>query len=142
MARKRESERTVGAYIGSIIALAIMLFLFNKLPDWNLRFITDDYAAVLWALNLSILVQLAGNAFLIFFHPRFVHYLAQTVFNVFSLFALIILTSVFPVDFSSIAGSVGNTIFRVILIVATVATGIGAVVNLFKTIGSLVRRPE
>jgi hypothetical protein len=136
----KESSRTVGAYIGSIVALGIVLFLVNKLPDWNLRFITDDYPAVLWAMNLSLLVQLAGNAILIFLHPRFLHYLMQTVFNVVSLLSLIVLTAVYPLDFSYFAGNFVNTIVRIALIIATVATGIGAIVNLFKTIGSIVNR--
>ena len=142
MGAEGKSERTAGAYIGSIVALAIMLFVANRIPSWDWRFITDDYPAVLWALNLSILVQLAGNAILVFVHPRFLHYLAQTVFNIVSLLALVILTSVFPIDFSYLVGNAGNTALRIVLIIATVGTGIGVVVNLFKTIGSLVRRAE
>ena len=45
--KKRESERSVGAYIGAIIANGIVLFLINMVPAWNLRFITDSYPAAL-----------------------------------------------------------------------------------------------
>lgn len=139
--QKKDQGRSVGAYIAGVVANAIVLYLVNKVPDWNLPFIVDGYTGVLWALNLSILVQLAGNAMLIFFHPRFVHYLAQVVFNLVSLLAIVVLVSVFPFDFSFIAGFI-NTITRIALIVAAVATGIAAAVNLFKAIGSLVPRRE
>lgn len=53
--KKRDSERTVGAYIGAIIASGIVMFILNKLPDWNFRYVTDEYPAALWAMNLSLL---------------------------------------------------------------------------------------
>lgn len=139
--RRAEKDRSVGTYIAGVVANAIVLFLVNKVPDWNLPFITDGYPAVLWAMNLSILVQIGGNALLIFVHPRFLHYLAQTVFNVVSLLAIIVLVAVFPLDFSFLAGVI-NTIARIALIIGAVATGISAIVNLFRTVGSLVRHPE
>ena len=139
--RRDDKDRSAGTYIAGVAANAIVLFLVNQAADWNLPFLTDGYTAVLWALNLSILVQIAGNAILIFIHPRFLHYLAQAAFNVVSVLAIIILAAVFPFDFSFIAGVI-NTITRIALIVGAVATGISAVVNLFRTVGSLVQRQE
>ena len=139
--RRAEKDRSVGTYIAGVVANAIVLFLVNKVPDWSLPFITDGYPAVLWAMNLSILVQIGGNALLIFVHPRFLHYLAQTVFNVVSLLAIIVLVAVFPLDFSFLAGVI-NTIVRIALIIGAVVTGISAIVNLFRTVGSLVRHHE
>jgi len=142
MAENREaSKRTAGSYIAAVVANAVILFLVNKAQDWNLRFLTDSYPAVLWALNVSLLVQIAGNALLLFFHPRFLHYLGQTIFNVVTLLATIILASVFPFDFSFLAG-VLNTIARIALIIAAVATAISVVVNLMKAVGSLISRAE
>jgi len=138
---RKDKDRSVGAYIAGVVANAIVLFLVNKVPDWNLPFITNGYTAVLWALNLSILVQIGGNALLIFVHPRFLHYLAQTVFNVFSLLAIVVVVAVFPLDFSFITGVI-NPIVRIALIVGAVATGITAIVNLLRAVGSLLRRPE
>ena len=138
---RAEKDRSVGAYIAGVVANAIVFFLVNKVPDWNLPFITDGYPAVLWAMNLSILVQIGGNALLIFIHPRFLHYLGQTVFNVFSLLAIIVLVAVYPFDFSFLGGVI-NAIVRIALIVGAVATGIGGIVNLFRTVGSLVRRHD
>ena len=118
--KKRDSERSIPAYIGAIVANGILLFVVNKLPDWNLRFITSDYSAVLWAMNLSLLVQIGGNFGLIFFHPRFLHHLLNVAFNVVSLLAVVILFTVFPFDFSHVPGAFLDTIVRIALIVAIV----------------------
>jgi hypothetical protein len=86
-------------------------------------------------------VQIAGNAILVFFHPRFLHHLGQAVFGVVSLFSIIVVAAVFPLDFAYVA-AVLNTLVRVALIVGAVATGISVVVSLFRAIGSLVRGPR
>ena len=138
---RRDKDRSVGSYIASVIGNAIVLFLVNKVPEWDLRFITDGYTAVLWAMNLSLIVQIAGNALLVFFHPRFLHYLGQTVFSAVSLLSIIILAAVFPFDFAYVAG-VLNTLVRIALIVGAVGTGISIVVNLFRAVGSLLRRND
>ena len=138
---RTDKDRSVGSYIAGVVANAIVLFLVNKVPDWNLPFITSGYPAILWAMNLSILVQIGGNAFLIFVHPRFLHYLAQTVFNLFSLLAIIILVAVFPFDFAFLSGMI-NPIVRIALIVGAAATGITGVVSLFRAVGSLLPRHE
>ena len=86
---RRDKDRSVGSYIASVIGNAIVLFLVNKVPEWDLRFITDGYTAVLWAMNLSLIVQIAGNALLVFFHPLFIpfpmtdsfHFLHQGVYR-------------------------------------------------------------
>lgn len=133
--KKRDSERSIGAYVGAIVANGILLFVVNKVPSWNLGFITGEYPAVLWAMNLSLLVQIGGSFALIFFHPRLLHHLANVVFNGFSLLALVIVLTVFPISF---AAQWGNTVARVVLIVAIVGTSIGAVTHVFKAIGGLV----
>lgn len=55
------------------------------------------------------------------------------MFNVFSLLALVILVAVFPFDFSFITGML-NTITGIALIIGAAATGITAIVNLFRAV--------
>ncbi|MEE8441711.1 MAG: hypothetical protein V3S41_08325 [Spirochaetia bacterium] len=160
--RHAGKDRSPGAYIAGAVANAIVLFLVNRVPDWNLPFVTDGYTAVLWAIHLCILVQIGGNALLIFIHPHFLHYLTQTVFNVVSLLALIVLAVAFPFDFSFLTGVINtitrivmaaafpfdfsfltgviNTITRIALIVGAVGTGIAMIVNLSRTNVSRLRR--
>lgn len=131
-ARGDDSERTPAAYIGSAIAVIILIWVFNALPGWELAFITSEVTAVLWAINLSLGVQLAGNLLLLFFHPRFLHHLVQVLFAALSLLALVIILTVYPFRFD-------GTLEQVVPIVLYVAIGgavISGVVHAIKAIGS------
>lgn len=137
--RGRDSGRSVGAYIAAVVANAIVLWLVNTAPNWDLPFLTNGYPAVLWAVNLSILVQIVGNALLVFVHPPFLHYLGKAAFNAVSVLAMVVLVAVYPLDFSFLAAFV-DTLVRIALIVGAVGTALAAVVNVFRAVGSLVRR--
>ena len=70
MPRKRITD-----YVFSVIFNIAFLVVVNKVPDWNIAFITDSFPDILWAVNTSVAVSIAGNLILIFFHPRFLHHL-------------------------------------------------------------------
>jgi hypothetical protein len=131
-----DPERRPAAYVGTIVANIVFLWFVNSVAGWDWRFITDDFPAVLWAIYLSIGFQIAGNALLLFFHPRFLHHTIQALLDVVSLLALIVLVTVFPFDF---AGA-GDLIAKVVLSVAIGGTVIGTVVNLLKAIGAVFGR--
>lgn len=132
------SQRRPAAYAAAIVANIVMVWVVNAIPGWNWPFITADFPAVLWAANLSLGMQIAGNALLLFLHPRFVHHLVQAVLNAVSLLALIIVVTVYPFDFNSVLADAGDTVARVILYVAIGGTVIGILVNAFQAIGSLL----
>lgn len=137
--RDRDSdERKPSAYIGSIIGALIALWIVNSIPGWSWRFITSDFPAILWAANLSLGVQIAANALLVFLHPRFLHYFGQAVMNAAALLSLVITVTVFPFNFDAVFVP-GDTIVRIVLIVACVGTGIALIVNALKTFGSFFR---
>lgn len=140
--RPGDKERNAGNYIGEIIGAAIGLFIVNKLPDWNLSFITSDYPAALWAMNLSLVVQVAGNFVLIFFHPRVIHFLAKSAFGVVALLPLVVLISVFPFDFSSAVGPWLNVVVRIAFGAAIFGTAVGVVVNALRAVGSIFGHPS
>lgn len=127
-----ERERTPAAYSGSAVAGIILIWLFNAIPGWELRFITDDVTAVLWAINLSLGVQLAGNLLLLFVHPRFLHHLVQVLFAAVSLLALVIILTVYPFRFEGVVAQA----VPIVLYVAIGGTVIGGIVHALKAIGS------
>ena len=135
-------RRRMTDYIFSVIFNIAFLVVVNKVPDWNIAFITDSFPDVLWALNTSLAVSLAGNLILIVFHPRFLHYLFNAVFAVFGILAISVLLSVFPFDFSHLVDEWLNILVRIALIVGIVGSAIGVVVNIVKAIGALFRIRE
>ena len=131
---KKKPPNRVSNYIPSVIFNAAVLFVVNKLPDWNIAFITADYPDILRAVNMSLIVHIAGNLILIFIHPLLLHHLANTVFSVFSLVAAWVIFSVFPFDFSAVVGSWLNTVVRICLIVGIAGSGVSIVVNLVRAV--------
>lgn len=136
-ARREPSKRRPAAYVGAIVANIVMVWVVNAIPGWEWPFVTTDFPAVLWAVNLSLGMQIAGNALLVFYHPRFLHHLVQAVLNAVSLLALIIVVTVYPFDFTTVIGDGANTVARVLLYVALGGTAIAILVNALQALGSL-----
>ncbi len=129
----------ISSYIASAVFSGVFLWVMNQLPVWKPWFLLDSYSEVLWAINMSLTVQIVLNLVLIFFHPLFFHYLIQTVFNLVSIVALVWIIRIFPVDFSAGPGDWLNLVFRIVLIVALVGTTIGGITNLVHFFRTLFR---
>jgi hypothetical protein len=137
MPRKRLAD-----YIAAVIFNIAFLVVVNKVPDWNIVFITDSFPDILWAVNTSVAVSIAGNFILIFFHPRFLHYLFNAVFAVFGILATSVILSVFPFEFEDLVGEWLNILVRIALIVGIVGSAIAVVVNIVKAVGAVFRIRE
>lgn len=137
MPRKR-----IGDYIAAVVFDIIFLVVMNKIPDWNIPFITDSFPDVLWAINTSLAVSLGGNLILIFFHPRFLHHLFNAVFSIFGILATSVLLSVFPFEFADLVGEWLNILVRIVLIIGIVGSAIATVVNLVKAVIAVFRIRE
>lgn len=136
--KKKARPNKVSHYIGGIIGNAILLIILNLLPNWNLSFITEEFPDVLWAINLSLGVQIFGYFVLIFIHPLFLHHLANVVFSAVSLIPIYVLYVVYPLDFTGLGLAWVDKLFKIILIVAFVATVIAVIVHLIKGIRALL----
>jgi len=86
-------------------------------------FLLDSYARSV-AINMSLIVQIALNLVLVFFHPRFFHYCPDRL-QPGQHRVLAWIVYVFPVDFSS-AGGRFNLVFRIVLIIGIVGSAIAA----------------
>jgi hypothetical protein len=137
--RNRAAERSVTSYIGSVVAVAMALYVVNMVPRWNLFFVTEDYPAVLWAMNLSLLVQGGGKLALVFYHPPLLHHLGSAVFDTFSLLALIILVTVFPFALPAPAGEWFTTAAKVLLVAAAAGTAFGILAHLARAVSNIVK---
>ena len=137
---KKKPPNRISNYIPSIIFNIIILIVLNKIPDWNIVFITESYPDILRAVNTSLIVHIVGNLILIFIHPLVIHHLANAVFSIFSLIAAWVILSVFPFDFSEIVGNWLNTVIRVCLIVGVVGSAISIVVHVVKAVVAVFKK--
>ena len=95
-----------GEYIGNLLFNLIFLWVFNKVPEWNLVFIKDNYNVILWALDINIIVQICGNALMILFDAAFVRHFSKMVMEAASFVMQMVLFYIFPFDFTNFHGLV------------------------------------
>ncbi len=132
MKEKRTGE-LVGSIIGNVFAIAIV----NSVLLWRQYThgaILESWVDILWAANLSVLVQIAGNLILAFYRPPRLYAFMELLFSLAGLLSVIVFFIVFPLDFSLLVGSWLNTLLRVLMIVGIAGGSIGVIVWLVRFI--------
>jgi len=128
-------ERKTSELTASSIANAIGIVLFNTVPLWRQYtqgVVLEDFVRILWAANLSFLVQIAGNLSLMFYRPPRFAALVQILATSAGLLSLIVFHVVFPLDFSQVVVAWLNSALRIVLIVGMVGAVIGLIVQTVK----------
>lgn len=128
-------ERKTSELTASSIANAIGIVLFNTVPLWRQYtqgVVLEDFVRILWAANLSFLVQIAGNLSLMFYRPPRFAALVQILATAAGLLSLIVFYLVFPLDFSQVGVAWLNSALRIVLIAGMVGAVIGLVVQTVK----------
>ncbi len=127
MKQKKTADLTAAA-----IANAIGIILFNTVPLWRhytRGVVLQDFVQVLWAANISFLVQLAGNLSTLFYRrPRFAG-TAQVLGTAAGLMSLIVFFVVFPLDFSAIGAEPVNSILKIVMIAGMGGAALGLIVQ-------------
>jgi len=135
-------KRSAGSYAGAVLGNAVLMVLLNLLPRWDVSGVLPGYADVLWAINLSLGVQIAGNLVLILLHPKWLHHLSNVIFSVVGIVAVSALRRVFPFDFGALVGEWLNVFLRVFLIVVLVIMAVSGLVHLFLFLRTLPPRDQ
>ena len=120
-----------GEYIGSIIVNLFFLWVLYKIPHWHLDFIRDNVGAVLWVLNVNILVQIGGNILMFLIDFAYIRYLAGIVMDAAGFITLIVLYFIFPFDFRNVHGLSWLDWFLPIAFI------IGMIVSAFRVIANI-----
>jgi len=126
-------EKKTGELTSSSIANAIGMVLFNTVPLWRQYtqgVVLEDFVRILWAANLSFVVQLAGNLSLMFYRPARFAAFVQIFTTSAALLSLIVFSAIFPLDFSQVGLPWVNTALRIVLIAAMGGTGIALIVQI------------
>ena len=135
----KEAPNRTANYVASAIANFVVLIVLHLIPNWGIVFITDSYTHILWAVNLSLGIQIAGNIILLLYHPLHLHHLFNAVFSFAAVFSTAVILTVFPFDFSMVPGSWLTTLVRAVLIGATAASGISVIVNVVQALARFRR---
>lgn len=133
----RPKENSLPGYIVGLCFGVAFLYALNRLPQWNVQVLTTGYGGILWAVNVSLAIQIALNLALIFYHPLFFHYLGSAVIAAAAIFGLAVVVQQFPFDFTRIpevsaAAPWINPAARIVLLAAIAGSAIGVLVNVIK----------
>ena len=126
-------EKRTGELTASAVGNAVCAVLFNSFPLWRQYtqgVVLDDFIRVLWAVNLSLLVQVAGSLSMIFYRPPRFAAVAQILGTGAALLSMIVFYVVFPLDFSAVGVTWLNSVLRVALIAGMAGAGIGLLVQI------------
>ena len=129
--RERTTRDFVGAIVGNVVAIAFV----NTVPLCSrstVGVITDRWVDILWAANLSLLVQIVGNFLLLYYRPPRFQAFMRAAFSAVEIVSLAVFYAVFPLDFSRLVGEWMNTFMRVLLVVAMVASLAAGAVQLVR----------
>ncbi len=138
-----KEKKTIG-FVGAIIGAIIGLVIVNTVPLWSHLtngVILDSWVNILWAANLSMVVQIIGNFILAVYRPARLFSFLQAIFSAVGLLSLIVFFNVFPLDFSQLVGSWFNLLLKIVLIVAMIGSLIAVLVNMVRAISGTQYTP-
>jgi len=130
MPKTKEVNRRPG-YIAAIIINAILIYVFNNLLNWGVPFLTSDYSAVLWAIDISLGASILANITYLFIDSSWFRHLGQLILLPISIFATYMILVIFPFTFADEPWAFW---IKVTLIIVMAACGIGFSVELVNLI--------
>ena len=123
-----------GEHIWAIIWNIIILWVVNKIPDWNISVINDHYNAILVFLNINIYIQIAVHTIMAFLEARWLYYLLKIVSEASTCVLFILIYYIYPFDFSKAGASWLDILLPFLFIIIIVITAVSIVVYLFRLI--------
>lgn len=129
--REKRTAEFVGSAIGNVVGIIVL----NTVPLWShltKGVVLGSWVDILWAANLSMIVQVIGNAVLAIYRPARLYSLIQGIHAAVGLVSVAVFYAVFPLDFSQLVGNWLNTLAKAVLVLAMVATSIAFVINLVR----------
>ena len=137
-------EKKIADLVVAIISGILGLVIVNTVPLWlhlTHGVILASWTSVLWAANLSMIAQIAGNLFLAIYRPARLYSLIQAVIAIAGLVSVIVFYQVFPLDFSQIAAGWLNILTRAALIVGMAGTALGIIIYMVRAVIGTQYRP-
>jgi hypothetical protein len=117
MGNKKKEKNRKAEYIFAIILGLIFWYIVNNLLNWNIYFITNALNEVLWIVNLSIIVTIIGNVFLLVYDPNWFRHVTKIIINIINLIAAYFVYIVFPFNFYNSFLNWGLSIFLILVMI-------------------------
>jgi hypothetical protein len=129
-------------YVVAIVVNTAMLVIVNNILDWGWApFLTNDFAQILWLLDLSFLGAIVVNAIYLGYDPPWFKSVSQIALGVISMAVAIRTFQVFPFDFSGYQFN-WEPLARFVIVLTMVGVGISIVVETAKLVRSAATHPK
>jgi len=131
--KEKKTSECIGAMIGGIIGMIIV----NSVPLWAYLtngIILASWSRILWAANLSMVLQIIGNFVLAVYRPARFYSFIQLILALAGLLSVIVFFQVFPLDFSQVVGNWVNFMAKALLVLGIVGSFIACIVYLVRII--------
>jgi hypothetical protein len=129
----QQAGRRFGYGVAVVINVA-MLIVVQQILGWGwLPFLTDEFAEVVPWISMSLIASIVANLVYQFNDTTTVKSTGQILVNLISIFVTLQMLLVFPFDFSAYTFS-WEIVVRVVLVLAMVGAGIGALTELIKLV--------
>jgi hypothetical protein len=135
-ADSKKASRRFG-YVLSIVINVAMLVIVQNLLEWGWpAFLTADFAEVVPWISFSLVASIVANIIYQINDSQIVKSVGQIAVNLISVWVTYIILTVFPFDFSGYQFDY-EVVTRVVLILAIVGAGIGALFEAIKLVSTL-----
>ena len=132
----KKAARRFG-YVLSIVINVAMLVIVQNLLEWDWPpFLTDEFAEVVPWISFSLVASIVANIIYQFDDSQIVKSVGQIAVNLISVWVTYTVLRVFPFDFSAYQFDY-EVVTRVVLILAIVGAGVGALVEAIKLVSTL-----
>ena len=136
---RMRSTRRAGYFVSMLLNAAMIVVAWNIL-DWGwLPFLTEDLALVVPWISLSLAATIVANLIYWTNDSPVIKSAGQVMVNFMSAYATYTMLTVFPFDFAGHAFD-WELVTRIVLVIAIVGAGIGALVEGLKLVSRLPAR--
>jgi len=126
----RSGNNYKAGYVFSIIFSFVALYVANNLLVWQVPFLTNEWTASLWVLNISITLTIIFNILFLIYDKIWFRSLLKMTLNIVSILFLTTFIYVYPLDFSSLSyESTLDLIIKIVLIISIAGTFIATIVE-------------
>ena len=130
------------SYVIAIVINVAMLVIVQNLVEWGWpAFLTAEFAEVVPWISFSLIASIVANIIYQIDDSQTVKSVGQIAVNLISMWVTYTVLTVFPFDFSGYQFDY-EIVARVVLILAIVGAGIGAIVEAIKLVSTLSGRVD
>ncbi len=131
MENKRKFTKAEQIWI--ILSNIVFLWILDRVPSWDLKFLAEDYTVVLLFMKINCYVQIGAAVLILLISMMPMRYLIKTLSEVSGLIVAVLLFYLYPFNFSVYSGMQWfDIVLKIIFIIAIIASAVSVIVNFIK----------